>query len=161
MNLFFTKETDSYYPPYSCPLVDPPAMTTQSVRMIQLTMRPTPSHNPTITSTSTHSSSATPSMYCGANTFQTIRYRSRNAALSVIPRSGVVGKRLCHIIMSCKWGGGVIHMPISSVREGNEHGGAKRPEDYQQGRERVDTVRLRTKADTHWICSKESHGTRS
>ena len=81
-------------------------------------MRPTPSHNPTVTSTSTHSSSTTPSMYCGAKTFQTIRCQNRNAALSVIPRSGIVGKRLCHIITSCKLDGGVIHMPISSICEG-------------------------------------------
>ena len=100
-------------------------------------------------------------MYRDAKTFQTISCRSRNAALSVIPRSGVVGKRLCHIITSCKLDDGVIHTSISSVCEGNEGGGAKRLKDYQQGRVRVDTVMVRTKVDSRWTCSKQSHGAHS
>ena len=64
------------------------------------------------------------------------------------------------MIKSCKWDSEVIHMQISSVREGSEHGGAKRLEIYQQGRKRADTM-VRTKADSHRMCLKQSHGARS
>ena len=154
-NLFFTKETNPILSTLFLPFGRPSDAThANDTTHDEANIEPQPNH--TVTTTSMKSRSTIPSMYRDANTFQTIRCRNRNAALSTIPRSGVVGKRLCHMITSCKWDSEVIHMQISSVREGSEHGGAKRLEHYQQGRKRADTVIVRTKAESHRMCSKQS-----
>ena len=59
----------------------------ENMRVIQLRMRPTPSHSPPNTAMSTQSSSTAPNIYRGANTFQTMRWRCSHAALSALPSS--------------------------------------------------------------------------
>jgi hypothetical protein len=58
-----------------------------NMRVIRVTMRPTPSHSPTSNAMSTQSSSTAPIIYRGANTFHTMRWRRSHAALSALPSS--------------------------------------------------------------------------
>ena len=94
-SLFYVISTTRYILPFfsdCCPPVDPllelgHGAGNSNIRVIRLTILPTPSHNPTTTATSTQSSSIAPSMYRGAKTFQTIRCRRSNAALTALPSS--------------------------------------------------------------------------